>query len=172
MMSMLEHALEYATRGWAVFPAWGITNGVCDCGKPNCSSPGKHPIPRNGVKEASADAETVARWWRAYPNANIAIATGQPSGLVVLDVDVGGGKPGLESLVALEARHGDLPKSCTVRTGSKGLHIYMAAPNKPLRNSVGRIAEAIDLRAEGGYVIAPPSRHISGNTYRWESYDA
>lgn len=65
-MSMLEHALEYAARGWAVFPAWGVTNGACDCGKPACSSPGKHPIPRNGVKEASADAETIARWWQAY----------------------------------------------------------------------------------------------------------
>jgi hypothetical protein len=172
MMSMLEHALEYAARGWAVFPAWGITNGACDCGKPHCDRQGKHPIPHNGVDAATTSSDEIEYWWGMYPNANIAIATGEISDLIVLDVDVGDGKPGLENLAILEAKFGALPRSCVARSGGNGRHIYMAAGGKSVRCSAGTVATAIDIRGHRGYIIAPPSRHISGNTYKWESYDA
>jgi len=171
-MSLLEQALAYAARGWAVFPAFGIVDGSCSCGKSGCTSPGKHPLVRSGVKEATTSADTIKQWWARHPEANIAIATGTASGLIVVDVDVSSGKPGLETLASLEAQHGPLPRSHVVRTGSGGLHIYLAAPQQTMRNSAAKVGEAIDIRAEGGYVIAPPSRHISGNTYHWESSNA
>lgn len=171
-MIMLKHALEYAAQGWAVLPLNGISDGRCTCGKPECRSAGKHPLISGGCHAATTDPETIERWWRTYPDANIGIATGKVSGLIVVDVDAGEGKTGFESLAALEQRHAELPESLRVRTGSGGLHIYLAAPRAEVRGSAGRLAPNIDIRGEGGLVVAPPSRHMSGNLYSWEAPNA
>jgi hypothetical protein len=85
----------------------------------------------------------------------------------VLDIDPAHG--GRASLNALINDHGSLPAACVVRTGSDGCHLYFARPDFEIRNNVGtKLGPGIDVRGEGGYVIAPPSRHAFGALYRWE----
>jgi hypothetical protein len=168
-MNMLEHAFEYANRGWAVFPLFEIQGGQCACRKDRCSSAGKHPRVTGGHKAATTDEETIRQWWTEWPEANIGIATGQTSSLLVIDVDQGPNKDGYANIAALEASNGSLPKDLTVLTGSGGRHIYLAMPDANIRNSAGQLAPHIDVCGEGGYVVAPPSLHISGNRYTWEN---
>lgn len=166
-MNAMEYALHYAEHGLAVFPTNWIEDGRCSCGDPSCSSAGKHPLYAGGFKIASTDAEIIKRWWTTNPKANVAIATGEMSGLFVIDVDVADGKVGEQSLKSLEEEVGSLPKDALVKTGSGGFHIYMRMPDHEIRGSASTIAEHIDVRANGGYVIAPPSTHKSGNQYEW-----
>ena len=87
-IEMLQSALAYASFGWAVFPVHSIRDGKCTCGNPRCSSPGKHPLTRHGFKDATTAPAVIAAWWRKYPWANIAVATGGKSGrLLVIDID-------------------------------------------------------------------------------------
>jgi len=156
-MTVLEHALRYARRGWRVFPIWPIRNGRCACGTACGRDGGKHPIGRlapHGVHDATTAEATITRWWTDTPDANIGIATGAVSGLVVLDVD---GEDGEASLAALEREHGPLPATPTVLTG-KGRHLYFTYPGVPVPNRV-RVAPGLDVRGDGGYVVAPPSTH-------------
>src|SRR5262249_61762367 len=89
--------------------------------------------------------------------ANIAMRTGVTR--TVLDVDLATG--GRESLARLEAQYGPLPVTAKVLTGGGGEHYHFArVPG--LRNSAGKIAPGLDIRGEGGYVLLPPSTHISG----------
>src|SRR4051794_9925080 len=81
----VHSALQLQRAGWKVFPLHSAIAGACSCGKPKCSSVGKHPRTRNGLRDASAQAEHVHRWWTDWPDANIGLATG--NGLVVLDLD-------------------------------------------------------------------------------------
>lgn len=167
--AMLRAALNYAARGWRVFPVWGVRDaGACRCGDPACPRAGKHPIgaaaPR-GLHDASSDALLVREWWAAHPEANIGIATGLAAGLVVVDVDPGGE----ESLAALEAEYGRLPPTLEAATG-RGRHLYFVAPGCRLRSRVG-VRPGLDVRGEGGYVVAPPSRHASLASYEWACAD-
>lgn len=168
-MTPLDHALQYARHELAVFPVHWIDAGRCSCGSDECRSPGKHPLTAGGCKDASTDPETISQWWAVWPMANIAIATGEASGVFVLDIDVAEGKNGEVSLAALEAEIGQIPRSAVVRTGSGGWHIYMKLPDLSIRNSASKIGQHIDVRGNGGYVVAPPSIHQSGNHYVWES---
>src|ERR1700731_4445185 len=99
IMSNVDHAQQYAARGWHVFPLhWITSRGKCSCGK-RCSSPGKHPYGRlvpDGHLNATTDAATIEAWWAEVPEANIGIATG-PSGLTVLDVDGPEGRAQLDA---------------------------------------------------------------------------
>lgn len=162
MISVLEAALTYARRGWHVLPLWEIgPDGSCACGQEGCHSPGKHPRLADGHKGASADEARVRDWWAAWPTANVGIAL-DPSGLVVLDVDVVNDKPGLESFVALEKELGGLPETLAVKTGSNGLHFYYSA-TPGLKRRIG-FRPGLDLLVNG-FVVAPPSNHVKG-TYR------
>ncbi|MGV8989670.1 MAG: bifunctional DNA primase/polymerase [Cypionkella sp.] len=154
-MSMPDHALIYAACGLSVFPIYGLTDRCCDCGNPDCSSPGKHSTVAGGFKSATTDFETILCWRTASPKANIGIATGAVSGIIVLDVDVGQGKDGLASLKEVESRYSPIPKSATVRVGGDGWHFYLRAPSVEVKDSAGRLAKNIDIRGCGGYVIAP-----------------
>jgi hypothetical protein len=122
-----------------------------------------------GVHEASTDPETLAAWWRRWPWANIGIATGARSGIIVVDVDRPAGEA---SLQILEAELGPLPLTLRAVTGGGGLHLLYSHPGG-LRNRVGGLpgySEAlanVDLRADGGAIVAPPSSHVSGARYRW-----
>lgn len=161
-------AIEYAGRGWAVFPCHAPgAGGVCSCRHPDCPSPGKHPRVPTGLHAATTNPATIAAWWRRWPTANVAIRTGAASGLVVIDIDPPHG--GDVSLAGLTAQHPDDVPAVSVRTGSGGSHIYLAHPGGVVRNTAGRLGDGIDVRGDGGYVIAPPSRHPSGGTYAWAS---
>lgn len=132
----------------------------------DCSSPGKHPRISRGLHAASVDTTVVEGWWRRWPHANVGVCTGAESGLVVLDVDIahGGGR----SIRGLMDRYGDLRDVPRARTGSGGWHLLFAHPRERVPNSAGRLGTGIDVRGDGGYVIAPPSGHSSGQVYRWE----
>lgn len=131
---------EYQARGWKVIPLNG-----------------KKPITQNWTRPASFPPE---HW------GNIGIITGLPSKLVVLDIDIKNG--GFSSLDELEFIHGPLI-TCQVRTGTGGLHYYFKHPGEKIPNSVGSVAPGIDVRADGGMVVAPPSKHPdTGKPYRWE----
>ena len=162
----LDVLLGYAARGWQVFPLHSSINGRCSCGKPDCQSPAKHPRTPNGLRDATTDVDAITDWWTAWPEANIGIRTGQVSGIVVLDIDAA--KGGLESWAELQDLHGRVD-TLLCRTGGGGMHLYFQAPpDMQLKSGSGEIAPGIDTRAEGGYVVAPPSLHISGQRYQWE----
>ena len=110
----------------------------------------------------------VETWFGRWPDANIGIVTGQISNLIVLDIDPRHG--GDESLDRLALRSGRLPPTLTVQTGGGGRHFYFTALAEPaaLPSRVA-LAPGIDVRAEGGLVVAPPSVHPSGRRYRWVS---
>lgn len=141
-------ALRYASRGWAVFPL---------------QPAGKQPRTTHGLHDATSDPRRIRAWWAACPTANVGLATGR---LVVLDVD---GEEGRASLAALEADRGPLPPTLRAST-ARGAHLYFLAPPGPaIPNSAGRLGRGLDVRGEGGYVVAPPSVHPDGPTYRWAS---
>lgn len=131
-----------------------------------CRSDGKEPITEHGCKDATKDPAKICSWWKRWPNANVGIATGAISGVVVLDVDPQ--KGGHQSLVMLVAKYGELPITPTVLTGGGGQHIDFQLPEgAEIHNSAGTLGPGLDVRGEGGYVIAPPSWHPSGQAYRW-----
>jgi putative DNA primase/helicase len=140
-------ALYYARLGWPVLPL-----------RPR----EKAPLTRHGYKDATTDERTIRSWWRRWPNANVGIATGEASGVAVLDVDPRAG--GLESLQELIDRHGPLPQTPTAETGGGGLHYYFAVKGS-IRSR--KIAPGLELKAAGGYIVAPPSIHPNGKPYVW-----
>jgi DNA-binding transcriptional ArsR family regulator len=108
---------------------------------------------------ATTDPGRIRRWWSRWPETNIGIPTGERSGLLVLDID----DHGFTSLDALEEEHGPLPETLTVRTGGGGMHLYLKyPPGSGIRNSAGKVGLGLDVRGEGGYVVAPPSRTDKG----------
>ncbi len=138
-----------------VFPLFGIVNGRCACGDENCSRVGKHPQVAWGDL---AYGDAVPRPARG---AGAGIKTGaesRGSGIFVVDVD---GDDALERWRAL----GDTPETLTVRTG-RGWQCYFSHPGFPVRNSAGELAKGIDIRGDGGFVVAPGSPHKSGATYQ------
>lgn len=162
--SNLEYALEYARKGWRVLPLHtpdGV--GRCSCHKTECDNVGKHPRTLNGLKDSTSDEERINYWWSTWKDANIGIATGADSGFVVLDVDPQHG--GEKSLAVLEDKYGTLPKTLKVQTGGGGMHFYFTYPEGGVRNSVSKVGEGLDVRGDGGYIIAPPSLHASGSRY-------
>jgi uncharacterized protein YdaU (DUF1376 family) len=166
-------ALKYAQHGLFVFPIYepaADLNG-CSCRNgQNCNSSGKHPRTHTGFKAASRNEEQIKKWWTKYPNANIGIATGKASNVVVVDIDDRNGGP--DTLEALLIEVGEpLPITLTAITGA-GIHYYFRAPAQPLRSQNGALGTGIDVKAEGGYVVAPPSQHPSGRNYEFIDPDA
>jgi hypothetical protein len=160
----LDDALRLAELGLRVFPVWGVVRGRCRCRKGEAcnNSPGKHPMTRHGVDDATRDATEIRRLWK--PSANIGIATGVESGIFTIDVDPR--HDGNESLRLLSERLGPLPLTMTARTGGDGLHLSFRHPGGLIKNLVGS-EPGIDIRGDGGYIVAPPSQHTSGGVYRW-----
>ncbi len=161
-------ALSYAARGWAVLPVHTpLAQGGCSCQQDCGSSAGKHPRTRHGLKEASRSPDQVWRWWRRWPDANVGVCTGRASGLVVLDVDVR--HRGEASLETLEATYDRLPPTLTAYSGGGGRHLYFQHPGGHIPNGtqLGGLS-GLDVRGDGGYIVAPPSLHQSGQSYRWK----
>lgn len=148
--SVLDWALAYAGRGWSVIPL-----------RPRDKRP---MVPWTEFQHRRAGTEEIERWFAGKASANLGIVTGAVSGLLVLDVDPA--HHGSESLAALERGHAPLPLGPTVATGGDGLHLYFAHPGGNVPNRIA-IAPGLDTRADGGYVVAPPSIHPSGRPYRW-----
>ena len=147
-VTIFDAAFTYAEkRRWLCFP---------------CKPAGKAPLTARGLHDASRDPEQLGRWLDQYPDANIGVRTGRESGIVVLDVD---GDDGFESLRALERQHGALPRTASVKTPRGGAHYWFAHPGGEVPCSAGRLGVALDVRGDGGYVIAPPSIGPNGNRY-------
>lgn len=161
----LDAALAYAARGWPVLPLHSVRDRRCTCARSDrCESAGKHPLNPHGVAEAATDAATIRKWWTRWPFANVGIATGQKS-FVVLDIDPRHG--GDMSLQDLEAQHGRIPQTPESLTGGGGRHLCFAPAGCLVRNKAG-FAPGLDIRGDGGYIVAPPSVHASGKSYVWE----
>jgi hypothetical protein len=164
-------ALAYALRlGWAVFPCFEIgSDGRCACGAQGSErcTPAKHPRTHDGFRGATRSVETITRWWSMWPNANVAIATGEISGIVVVDIDPRNG--GRESLLQIHERFGRMDPSIVCLSGGGGAHAYFAHPGRhvPNRSNLAGF-RGIDLKGDGGYVLAPPSSHVSGDRYAWQ----
>lgn len=144
---------------WAIVPLHDVSSGSCSCGDAECRSGGKHPRRSAWQHEATSDLDHVAAWAEKYPTANIGIATGEPSGFFVLDVD---GDEGRASLAQL----GEVPLTVTARTGSGGTHYLFKLPGFHVGNSVKKIADGIDIRGTGGQIVVQPSRSAKG-AYVW-----
>lgn len=161
---MVQAALSYARDGWPVFPLHHASGGRCSCGDAECGSPGKHPLSPHGFKDATKDPAKIRSLWERHPRANVGIATGRASGLVVLDIDPRNG--GTESLAALEREVGALPVTRTVKTGGGGEHRFFRRPDGDCKSAKG-FRPGLDLKSDGGYVVAAPSSHSSGRRYQW-----
>ena len=116
---------------------------------------------------ATAAAETSRAWRKKWPDSNIGIATGSGNHIIVLDIDPASG--GDEGLVALEDGRGKLPATVEVVTGGGGRHLSFAYGGDDIGNSAGLLGPGLDVRGEGGFVVAPTSVHISGRRYEWEA---
>lgn len=168
---MLAMALRFAAWDWLVFPLHEpLPEGGCSCGNPKCGSVGKHPRTPNGFKDASKNPDTVRWWWRRWPNANIGIATGQESNLVVLDLDIrekgGSTVNGVAEFERMRERWPGLPFEPMVETANGG-HLYYAWPGRLVRCTQGVVAPGIDVRGDGGYVVGAGSLHESGERYEF-----
>lgn len=169
MISELQSYIQY---GWHVIPTHGVMVGAkgelkCTCGKPDCSNQGKHPITPQGLKNATTRQDWIDAWWKRWPFANVGIVTGAQSGIVVVDIDPRHG--GNDALDDLFVKHGAFPETAEVMTGGGGSHYYFKHPGIEIRNSANKLGSGIDVRGDGGYVLAPPSAHISGGQYEWEA---
>lgn len=152
----LAAALDYARRGWRVVP---ILPGA------------KRPSIAAWVTDSTTDPGKITRWWTARPDHGVGIVTGIHTGLWVLDVDVADGKTGDETLDQLEAAHGRLPDTVEAVTGSGGRHLYFNMPaGVVITNDAGkRLGHGLDVRGEGGQVVAWPTVHpATGRRYEWE----
>jgi hypothetical protein len=167
MNALLDAALGYAARGILVYPVhWprptpGGASLACSCPRgPACNRPAKHPLVRHGLHDATTNPAQLERWWQRWPAANLGLATGIV--FDALDVD---GHAGLASLGELTQTVGLRLPGPLVRTGGGGWHAWFAPTG--LGNRPPRGLAHIDWRGRGGAVLGPPSRHISGRTYRW-----
>lgn len=142
--TMLEAALEYAARGWPIFPL-----------RPK----EKVPATSHGLKDATTDPERIREWWQREPDANIGYATG--NGVAVIDIDE------LDNWIdLLEDVAAPVPDTTRVVT-SRGWQLFFST-DTPIRNSAGKLKPGVDVRGDGGYVVLPPSVHPSGHVYRWD----
>ncbi|MCP8938512.1 AAA family ATPase [Alsobacter sp. SYSU M60028] len=153
-------ALAYAEAGHPILALFGVTEGACDCGTPNCPSAGKHPMTRyfpHGFKHATTNVDAIERIWTKHPNANIGLVPTRD--LLIVDID---GPKGEASVAAL-----DLPETLSQRTG-KGRHAVFTCEG--LSGWKAPKLEGVDFRYNAnGYIAVSPSTHVSGRSYRWRS---
>src|SRR6266567_700522 len=148
---LVEFALSYARNGWYVFP---LHNKI----------PFKDS---QGYKDATTNEQQIQLWWSQHPTANIGLATGKRSRIIVLDIDP---PEGHFSVKELQATYAPLPDTRRSRTGNKGLHFFFEYPDDghTYKNAVGLNGlEGVDIRATGGYVVLPPSKLYGRLAYTW-----
>lgn len=162
------HARGYINRGWAVVPLWWPRFAlVCACplGK-DCKSPGKHPMKTDWAAKPLKTGLDVDLWWSRHPHCNVGLATGETSGFVVLDIDPD--KGGWDSYNHIVKKYGRIPDTLVSVTGSGGRHVLFKhpGPGQKIKNAIGYLP-GIDIRGDGGQIVAPPSLHGSGMRYEW-----
>lgn len=143
-------ALDYASVNWPVFPL-----------EPNSKRPHGRLAP-HGLHDATTDHNQIRSWFRKDPDSGLGIATGQRSA-VVFDVD---GAEGLEAWDALMADGREEIASSFMVITPRGFHIYLEPPGRPVPNSAGKLAPNIDVRGDGGYVVAAPTTLQDGRGWR------
>ena len=148
---MLDAALSYARLGWAVVP---LVEGA------------KNPATAKGFKNASTDEKTVRTWWMRNPNYNIGIACGNGTMVIDLDVDEAKDEDGTATLRKWEDDNGKLPETATAVTGRGGLHMLYRIDGEARCSANPKLG--VDVRGDGGYIVAPPSIHPNGTQYAWE----
>lgn len=159
-MPVLEDALYYADHHrFATLPLHGVTPQGCLCGKTDCNSPGKHPSTPNGLKNASLDPAVLTQLFQSKHSPNIGIATGPISNIFVVDIDGAQGEASLSNFPPL-------PPTLTSTTG-RGRHLVFRYPSRKVFTRAGKFAPGLDIRGEGGYIVAPPSIHATGVVYEW-----
>jgi putative DNA primase/helicase len=146
-MNMKAVAIDYTKKGWQVFPL---------------AAAGKQPVTKHGFHDATTERSQIDLWWTASGRRNIGIATGERSGIVVIDLD---GPDGLAEWQSIAAPHEPI-STLTSLTGGGGAHLLFKWPGIAINNSP--ISENIHVRADGGYIVAPPSVHPNGTPYRWQ----
>ena len=151
MINSLDEALRAASRGWSVILV-----------KPQDKTSLGSWKERQRVRATNEETEAA---FRANPGAGLGFVTGAISGLVVLDIDPDA--DGDQSMNDLVEKFGSLPITPAVQTGGGGFHYYFKYPEAGLRNSAGKLGDGLDIRGDGGYVVAPPSIHPNGTQYRW-----
>jgi len=149
-MTLRDAALLYADQlKWAVFPV---------------KAGSKIPLTEHGVKDATREHPKIANWWDRWPDANVGVATGRPSGIYVIDLD---GLLGRYTWAHLATAYGTRP-TLEQATPGGGTHlVYRLPPERDLPNTAKRLGEGIDTRGTGGYILAAPSLHPNGKRYRW-----
>ena len=147
----LTAALNMARDGIPVFPCWPRT---------------KEPITEHGFKDATTDESVIRQWWEMYPDANVAIPTGDRSGRIVLDVDMDKDKDGETALAQVISQHQPLPDTLVARTPRGGRHLCFRHPGQKVPSRTDHPAPALDVRGDGGYVLIPPSQTDRG-TYSY-----
>jgi hypothetical protein len=164
---LLQSALQLADLGISVIPLWWPDDDICACSAgANCESPAKHPIAKlvpNGLTNATTNAVTIEQWWSRYPKANIGLCTGGE--VDVIDVD--GAIPAYQELIADIGSPQFVAMVLTGR-GDGGLHIYCTpGGNKTITSGKHGLPNKIEVKGVGGYVVAPPSKHVTGGTYTY-----
>ncbi|MEH2517803.1 hypothetical protein V1279_003376 [Bradyrhizobium sp. AZCC 1610] len=165
--SLCEYALDYARRGWHVFPCSPLTKAplvACDLDAAGNKIPGT-----GGVKKATTEPDQIQEWWQRWSGAMIGVRCGGASGIWAIDPDAPkrpGDPDGKASWAGLKLKHG-CPHTHTHLTPGGGEHLlFKWCSDRPLTNSEGNITgTGINVRGEGGYIIAPPSRRHDGKSY-------
>lgn len=147
--SLLNAALEYTRRGKLVFP----------CGMD------KKPLVKGGFKAASLNVIQIREWWQRWPEAMIGMPTGQVNGVLAIDCD---GETGVRNFLSLCEQDGVTPDTTWQITPSGGRHYLFKMPVQDIRCSTSQLAQSVDIRATGGYIICAPSRREDGKSYEWQ----
>lgn len=147
MNNTFKYAKKYLGLGWNVLPLLAKS---------------KIPATPHGFKDASDDSNKVKEWFDTDWN-NIGIATGKVSGIAIIDIDPKNG--GSESYKVLKSKFGLPTRTLKVRTGGGRLHLYYSTDGE-VRSRNG-ILPGIDIKSNGGYVVAPPSVHPNGKRYEF-----
>lgn len=148
--ALLDAALEYSRRGKRVFP----------CGMD------KKPLVKGGFKAASQHGTQIKEWWRRWPEAMIGMSTGHVNGVMAVDCD---GEEGIKNFLALCEQDGFSPDTVWQSTPGGGRHYLFDMPENDIRCSASQLAQSVDIRATGGYIICAPSRREDGKCYEWQS---
>ena len=138
---MIDHALQFADRGWQIIP---VLNGT------------KRPLLRGWPTTASSQPDQIHEWWDRWPEASVGVLAGSRSGLAILDVEA-------EYIEGFTSSH-DVPETLRVISGGGGVHYYFSHEESFRKRSLPGIG---DLQGDGSYVVAPPSLHDSGNLYEF-----